>query len=319
MKSCLIIYNKPAESASADEADVLDQVRYVEYALSKNGYRVEKLALTENIKNEIFAIDASRYEFVFNLVESVWGYDELLHIAPAILKLRNIRYSGCSAEAAYITADKLLTKKMLKMGGVSVPSEYKPFHWKSLSRGEYYIVKPIAEDGSVCITEDSVFQFTGSEPSVLKGKDDANWFIEDYIDGRELNVSIIATSIGPRVLKPAEIVFVDYPDSMPKIVSYEAKWNESSFQYKNSVRSFDTEFSKELLCEINSIALKCWEMFDLHGYARVDMRTDRDGRVYVIEVNANPCISEDGGFVAACHKEGMTDELIIGNIIGDLN
>ena len=73
-----------------------------------------------------------------------------------------------------------------------------------------------------------------------------------------------------------------------------------------------------MLHEINSIALKCWDMFDLHGYARVDMRTDRDGRVYVIEVNANPCISEDGGFVAACHQEGMTNELIIGNIIGDL-
>ena len=136
MKSCLIIYNRPSEIASADEADVLDQVRYVENALLKNGYIVEQLALTENFKNELFYIDATRYEFVFNLVESVWGYDELLHIAPAILKLRNIRYSGCSAEAAYMTADKLLTKKILKMGGVPVPREYKPSYWRSLSRGE---------------------------------------------------------------------------------------------------------------------------------------------------------------------------------------
>lgn len=319
MKSCLIIYNRPGDSASADEFDVLDQVRYVEDALLKNGYRVERLALTENFKDELFAIDAVKYEFVFNLVESVWGYDELLHIVPSILRLRNIRYSGCSAEAAYMTADKLLTKKMLRMSGVSVPREYRPSYRQSLSMGEFYIVKPIAEDGSVGITEESVFQFSGSEPSVLKGKDDANWFIEDYIDGRELNVSIISTPTGPRVLRPAEIVFLDYPESMPKIVSYEAKWNESSFQYKNSVRSFDTVYSNEMLHEINSIALRCWDLFDLHGYARIDMRTDRDGRVYVIEVNANPCISEDGGFVAACHKEGMTDELIIGNIIGDLN
>lgn len=319
MKHCLIIYNKPYKGAAADESDVLDQVCFVENALLKLGYSVDSLALTNNFHKQMFSISATSYDFVFNLVESVWQYDELLHIAPAILRIRNISYSGCSANAAYITADKLLTKKLLRMAAVAVPGEYKPLLWNQLTVQKHYIVKPIAEDGSVGITEESVFQFTGSEPDVLKGKNNTNWFIEEYIDGRELNVSVIATPEGPLVLRPAEILFHDYPSTMPKIVSYKAKWDEQSFQFKNSVRSFNTNIPPKLLSEINSIALKCWSLFNLHGYARIDMRTDSKDQVYVIEVNANPCISADSGFVAACHQASLTEAQIISNIISDLN
>lgn len=319
MKRCLIIYNKPNKGALIDEADVLDQVCFVENVLLKNGYSVERLALTCNFYREIFTIKAECYHFVFNLVESVWKHDELLHIAPSLLKIRNIRYSGCSAEAIYITADKMLTKNFLKMSGIRVPSGYRISDWNLLKQGKYYIVKPIAEDGSVGITEESVFMFSGSKPTVLKDKDDSNWFIEEYINGRELNISLIATSKGPLVLRPAEILFMHYPVTLPKIMSYKAKWDVESFQYKNSVRSFDTTYSNELFGEINSISLKCWDMFNLHGYARIDIRIDSNNHVYVIEINANPCISADSGFVAACHNIGISDNIIISNIISDLN
>ena len=65
------------------------------------------------------------------------------------------------------------------------------------------------------------------------------------------------------------------------------------------------------------IALQCWKLFELRGYARVDFRVDAHNRPWVLEVNANPCISPDSGFVAASQKAGLTFEQVIDRIITD--
>ena len=72
----------------------------------------------------------------------------------------------------------------------------------------------------------------------LKGLDDSHWFIEDFIDGREFNMSVLAGKDGPEVLPPAEIVFVDYGEDKPRIVDFKAKWEMDSFEYANTVREF---------------------------------------------------------------------------------
>jgi D-alanine-D-alanine ligase len=71
--------------------------------------------------------------------------------------------------------------------------------------------------------------------------------------------------------------------------------------------------------KIKEIALKCWHVFGLKGYARVDMRIDKDENPYVIEVNANPCMSPDSGLVAATTEAGLLITEVLQRIIGDLN
>jgi D-alanine-D-alanine ligase len=66
-------------------------------------------------------------------------------------------------------------------------------------------------------------------------------------------------------------------------------------------------------------ASKCWQVFGLRGYARVDMRTDPEENPFVIEINANPCISPDGGFVAATKEAGLQFNSVLQRIISDLN
>ena len=44
---------------------------------------------------------------------------------------------------------------------------------------------------------------------------------------------------------------------------------------------------------------RCWNLFGLRGYARVDFRLDHQGQPWVLEVNANPCLSPNAGFAAA--------------------
>ena len=103
---------------------------------------------------------------------------------------------------------------------------YLPSQINLLKPGRKYIVKPIWEDGSLGITEESVFECKPGFEEKLKGLDDSHWFIEDFIDGREFNISVLAGKDGPEVLPPAEIVFVNYDDNRPRIVDFKAngKW-----------------------------------------------------------------------------------------------
>ena len=117
----------------------------------------------------------------------------------------------------------------------------------------------------------------------------------------------------------AEIVFVDY-DDRPRIIDFKAKWEEDSFEYENTIREFPGDkLSLKLQKELRETALACWHLFGLKGYARVDVRIDSEENVYVIETNANPCISPNGGYVAATRQAGLTFTEVVQRIINDLN
>ncbi|MRR18937.1 hypothetical protein EG827_01960 [bacterium] len=319
MKRCLILFNEPAPDALPDELDVLDQVNFIESALQKLGYDVSRKGITDDFMNEIARIADEGHEFIFNLVESVDSKAEILYFVPALLNMHHIPYTGCPVEATFVTASKVLARRFMKANGIPVAGGYKVSEAASLVQGRKYILKPVWEDGSLGITEESVFTFNGTPPGILKDKNDHHWFIEDFIEGREFNVSVKAGPGGPEMLPPAEMIFLDYPDDVPRIVSYKAKWVENTFQYDNSRRRFPDDLSDRLLKNIREAVFACWHTFDLKGYARVDMRTDSDENVYVLEVNANPCISPDSGFISAAIHAGYTHEEIISHIISDLN
>ena len=319
MKKCLIIYNLPAPNALPDELDVLDQVKFAAETLTELGISVTEKGLTEDFYDEISAIKDGNYDFVFNLAETTWKTAEILYFIPALLNMYKIPYSGSPVEAAFTTASKVLAKKIMTSNGVPVSKGYSPSKWGDMKTGTKYIMKTVWEDGSIGITEESVFIFDGKRPEVLKGKDDEHWFVEEFIDGREFNVSVIAGPNGPEMLPPAEMCFHNYPSDLPQIVSYKAKWEEDTFQYDNSSRDFPEDLDPSLYARINEIVLKCWDVFSLHGYARIDMRVDRNNNVYVLEVNANPCLSPGSGFLAACAKKGYSYKEVMTRIISDLN
>ncbi len=319
MKRCLIIYNEPAPEALPDELDVLDQVNFIESALKALGYNVNRMGITDDFMNEIAHIADEGFEFIFNLVESVGNNAEILYFIPALLNMHHLPYTGCPVEATFVTASKVLARRFMKANGIPVAGGYKVSEASGLVPGRKYILKPVWEDGSLGITEESVFTFNGTVPEILDDKNDNHWFIEDFIDGREFNVSVKAGPDGPEILPPAEMLFIDYPDDVPRIVSYKAKWVQDTFQFDNSCRRFPNDLSDRLMQNIKDAVIACWHTFGLKGYARVDMRTDADENVYVLEVNANPCISPDSGFISAAVHAGYSHEDIISHIINDLN
>jgi D-alanine-D-alanine ligase len=320
MEKCCILFNQPREDALPDELDVLDQVEYIEENLNKIGISTYRKGITSDFMNEIGTLVSEKPDFVFNLVESIDNKGELCYFIPALLNLHSIPYTGNPLEAMFITTSKALTNKILTERNISAPGAYFPSQRNMLKPGNRYIIKPVWEDGSLGITGDSVFTFDENQKEKLASYDDSHWIIQDYIDGREFNISVLHDDTGPEVMPPAEMVFHNFDDSRPRIVDFRAKWIEESFEYANTIRDFPgNKLNPALVGKIRDIAMQCWEVFGLKGYARVDMRVDNNDNPYVIEVNANPCMSPDSGLVAATTQAGIPITEVLKRIISDLN
>src|SRR4030095_15160303 len=102
------------------------------------------------------------------------------------------------------------------------------------------------------------------------------------------------------------LAYADFRAGMSRVLGYDAKWHEDSYAYLHTVRRFPEEVADGGLIErVRACALAAWRVFGLPGYARVDLRLDEDGEPRILEVNANPCLAADAGFMAAAAKAGL--------------
>jgi D-alanine-D-alanine ligase len=317
---CCILYNQPRENALPDELDILEQVEYVETHLHQMEVETYRKGITTNFMEELPVLTTEKPDLIFNLVESINNKGELLYFVPAILNMYFLSYTGNPLEAMFITTSKALTHKYLVAAGISTPGSFLPSQKNSMIPGRKYIIKPIWEDGSLGITSESVFTYSKEWVEKLEAFKDTHWIIQEYIEGREFNISVMMGKNGPEVLPPAEMTFRNYESDRPRIVDFRAKWIEGSFEFENTIRLFPGNDLDPVLEEkLRDLALRSWHVFGLKGYARVDMRVDENNNPYVIEVNANPCISPNGGFVAATHQAGYKFTDVLQWIIDDKN
>jgi len=313
MKHAIILHNPVTNSSKEDELDVLNQAIFIETALEQLGYSFQRAVFDLNTNDLITLIKNSEASVVFNLVETINDSGRLSFAAPAMLELFRIPFTGSDAAAIFTTTDKIVCKTILSFNKIETPFWAK--YLAEVIPDKYYIIKPISEDGSVGIDDAMVIR--GNEiKEIPKG-----YFAEEYIHGREFNISVIGAKKEFEVLPPAEMCFSnDYYETKPRILGYKAKWDETSMEYQNTTRSFRFEDTDtNLIAELKEIAGKCWQLFGLSGYARVDLRVGADNRPKVIEINANPCIAPDSGFVAACNEMKLTSTDIIKRIIDDTN
>jgi len=305
-KTILILYNKISKTPTPDESDVLDQVKIVSDALIALNFTVNELQLDMNLDLAVRKIRKINPYIIFNLAESIYNKGEFAYMAPAILAYLDIPFTGNPLIPMFFSSNKVLAKKELKHIGIPTPSWLTLDELRKIKPEKRYILKPTWEEGSFGLDEDSIFD--GSDKNyinTIREKNKNYFFIEEFIEGREFNVSIIGTRKGPRVLPIAEMKFVKYPEGKPKIMGYTAKWKEESFEYTHTRRTFTIPSSdKDIVKKIEDICRKCWIRFGFKGYVRIDFRLGADRVPYVIDLNLNPCISKSGGFVAASEKAG---------------
>jgi D-alanine-D-alanine ligase len=314
-----IVYGAPPPGAAPDDQDVLVQRDAVRAALSQLGLTHDELPLDADLDAARAWLQRERPELVFNLVEAIGGQAERIAEAPDLFAELGLPFTGCSADALRITTHKLLSKERMQRDGIATPAWCcYPLELRGPTEPGTWIIKPIGEDASVGIDDDAVCATAeaaaaGLDARLRRGGD---WFAERFIAGREVNISLLARGDRVEVLPPAEILFDKFEPGKPHIVGYAAKWQPESFEYQHTPRDFDRLAGEPNLCkELARIAQRCWDLFELSGYARVDCRIDDGGRIWVLEVNANPCLSPDAGFAAAAARAGLDYPALIARII----
>lgn len=320
MKKAILLINAISQDPSPDELDVLIQAEAVETAMEQLAYRTERVFLGLDMQSVTGQLKREAPDLVFNLVESIDNSGKLLYLAPALLEHLHLPFTGSGSEAMFITTNKMLAKTHMFQHGLPTPEWIEGIPPEKRGSIKNYLAKPVWEEASVGITDENFVE--GNPASVrafLSKHGDKPYFFEEFIEGREFNISILAGNTGPEVLPLAEIVFDQYPEGKPKIVGYEAKWDENSFEYKHTTRRFGVENSDSKLAErLKQICLDCWRIFKLRGYVRIDFRVDRAGQPWILEINANPCLSPDAGFFAAGRQAGYSFTEIVERICEDV-
>jgi len=315
----VILHNRVPAQAAPDELDVLVQVEAVGEALLAQGHTVEPWGCDLDLESLAFSLSGATPDVVFNLVEGLEGYGRLIHVAPGVLEALRVPVAGCPSEAIYLTSHKVLAKGLLRQAGLPTPD------WlgdgladaaadPGPGTADRWIVKSVWEDASIGMDDAAVVDggvdAARVELAGRHGRAGSPWFAEAFIEGREFNLGLLdggAGSDGPTALPPAEMTFEDYPEGKPRIVGYAAKWHEDSFEYSHTVRRFDLPAEDAaLVAQLQDLARRCWRLFGLRGWARVDFRVDADGKPFILEVNANPCLSPDAGFAAGLERAGIS-------------
>jgi D-alanine-D-alanine ligase len=252
-----------------------------------------------------------------------------MFLVTGLLDAMGLPYTGSPTESIVLSTHKPLAKELLFRAGISTPAWFgdrrrshadnstdSPFQ-----PGTPYVLKAISQHASIglddhCVvaTDDRVdLERLLAEQAARLG---CPCFAEEYIEGREFNLSLLDSVDGPEVLPPAEIDFTAFPADKPRIVGYRAKWEEESFEYRHTPRSFDIPASDQMLLDsLRAAACDCWDLFRLVGYGRVDFRVDREGRPWILEVNANPCLSPDAGFAAALARAAIPFDEAVARIL----
>jgi D-alanine-D-alanine ligase len=324
--SVLILFSLPTAffpDGSPDpfgQESVLSRLQAVEEALRSLGHSVKRLEPKGNLSSFLIKLLESRVDLVFNLCEEFLGQTQLEMNVAALLEMMGIPFTGSSALTLGLSQDKGKTKSILAHHGIPTPSYrvWLPGDDDLLSDLQFpLIVKPLREDASLGIDNDALvwdqnaLQQQMQKVYRLHGQ---AALIEEYIEGRELNVSILGNE-PPQILPISEIDFSTMPSHLPKICGYASKWVESSLEFTHTLPRCPALLPSQIEEKVINISLSAYRIMDCRDYARVDIRLSPAGIPYVLEVNANPDISPDAGMTRSARIAGFTYPEFIARIL----
>jgi D-alanine-D-alanine ligase len=250
-------------------------------------------------------------DVVFNL------YDDVVHGAlydmrlAALVRMMGYPMTGCPALALGLTRYKFMAASVLAGAGVPIPPNTAILETVGAvdrHRWEFpIIVQPAQEHGGIGLDRASVV--TSKKALRDKVREILRTYgqpalAQRFLPGREFNVGILGSN-RLRLLPLAEVDYSRLPADIPPIMSYAAKWVETSAEYQNTTVTCPAEVEPELAVRIGQVALQAFHAVGGRGYGRVDMRCDESNQPYVLEVNCNPCLDEDIGIARAADRAGI--------------
>lgn len=275
------------------------------------GHEVRVVGVYDDLAPIRRAIEEWKPHIAFNLIEDFAGEAAFDYYVVSYLEMMNVPYTGCNPRGLLLARDKALSKKLLTYHRIGVP-RFDVFpkgkKFKASRRLRYpMIVKSLLEEGSVGIAQASYVENEDQlreRVDLIHEKTAGDAIAEQYIDGRELYVTVVGND-KLKVYPFRELVFNKVDTGLPKMATYKVKWDYEYRERWGIDYQFARNLSAELSDRIPKLCKRVYRVLGLNGYARVDLRLDRSGQVYVLEANPNPAIAHNDDCALAAEKAGL--------------
>jgi D-alanine-D-alanine ligase len=312
-----LIYNaftdaQPDEKADTGNLHYLRQmIRGIARGLRHSRHQVTVMPLAGDLSVLQRRLDRLRPDVVFN------QYDDVVHGAlyemrvAAFIRMLGYPMTGSPALALGLSRDKYMSLSLLKGAGLPVPPSTALIErLRDVDEHKWtfpLIVHAAQEHAGIGLDRNSVVQtktaLRDKAREILRTyKQPA--LVQRFLKGREFNVGLVGGRT-PRAMPLAEVDYSRLPRSIPPILSYAAKWVETSVEYKRTTVICPARVDAEMTALINRTAVKAFRAVGGWGYGRVDIRLDENGEPIILEVNCNPCLDSGMGLARAAEQAGL--------------
>ncbi len=284
-------YPDPADPSSQVEAD-FDDPKTIDLMcqyLKDCGYALIPIEADENAYLHLHR-QRNAIDIAFNYSMGIRGLARYAHL-PSMLEMLNIPYTGSDPTTQAVIMNKARMQEILAAHNVSVlPSQVFRTAKDRLSDELEFplIVKPIAQGSSAGITGKSVVENLNDltervENTISTFGEPA--LVQPFLDGREFSVPMLGN---PPVIFPIiEPEFSRLPEGYAPMDSLEVKWVFEE-QTDSHHLSCPAKLDPFLEQSIKKTVLDSWEALGMRDLCRIDVRCDRKGKPYVLDVNSPP-------------------------------
>ena len=302
-------------------ADLRLMIRGMAHVLRTLGHAVTVVPLAHDLLAFQRRLGRLHPDVVFN------QYDDVVHGAlyemrvAALVRMMGFPMTGSPALSLGLCRHKYMTSTLLQGADIPIPpgthllervSDVARYKWQFP-----VIVQPSQEHAGIGLDRDSVVHsLKATREKVRSILENFNQpaLAQKFLPGREFNVGIVGGK-RLRVMPLAEVSYADLPPEIPPIMSYAAKWMESTVEYKKTSVICPAAVDPHLARQLSITALRAFRAVGGWGYGRVDIRLDEAGHPRVLDVNSNSSLEEGIGLARSAEKAGISYARLLQMII----
>lgn len=297
------------EDANA-EFDHPDTIEVIKDAIESGGHKVVKIG---NVHNLLRRLKNLGVDIVFNIAEGVYGRNRESQV-PIVLEMAGIPFVGADGLTQALTLDKVMAKKVLISEDIPTPDFFVLSDVNSLNGAKLnfpMIVKPRYEGSSKGISDRSIVS------NARRLKEQARWVIrtykqpalvEKFITGSEFTVPIVGN---------------EQPEALPVVqIKIDGKLNLGDLCYTFSRITSNTlnyvcpaKISRSLENKLKEMALAVYKAVDCRDFGRVDIRVDKNGNPFVLEINSLPSLSTEDVFMVVSKQMKVSYNRTVNRIL----
>ena len=288
--------------------------------LREMGHQVKVVGVDDDLTPIRRSILSKRPDVAFNLLEEFYGVVTLDHAIVSYLELMRQPYTGCNPRGLMISKDKALSKKIMTFHRISSPKFAVFPLGKKVTRPQRLkfpiFVKSVSDDASLAISQSSIVhddKELQDRVAFVHEQTGSDALVEEFIEGREFYVGVLGND-RLQTLPVWELKFTK-DETTPLVATRKVKWDRK-YQSKLGVETtLADDLSDATQKRIQQVCKRVYRALDLSGFARMDLRMNADGEIFILEANANPNLSYGEDFAESAEAMQISYEDLLQRIL----